>query len=123
MMIGIVNAAREATLRLSVSGPSGQSHDIEAVIDTGFSGSLTLPPSLISALGLPWLCRQQGLLADGSIHIFDVYVATVLWDGQPRQVEVESVDAAPLLGMDLLQGCELRVHVIPGGSVAITVVP
>lgn len=89
MITGVVNANREATIRLAVIGPSGQQQEIEAIIDTGFSGFLTLPPALVMALRLPWLCRQPGILADGSVEVFDVHTATVLGDGQPRAVEVE----------------------------------
>jgi len=93
MMTGTVNVDLEAVLRLIVRDVSGQPHDVDAVIDTGFNGFLTLPPALITTLALPWLCRQQGQLADGSIQVFDVYVATVNWDGQSRSVEVEPVVA------------------------------
>jgi clan AA aspartic protease len=123
MMTGVVNAALEATIRVTALDRSGQPREFEAVVDTGFSGSLTLPPALIAALALPWLCRQQGLLADGQIHIFDVYTATIIWDGQPRTVEVEAVDAQPLLGMDVMRGHELRIHVVAGGTVSIGPAP
>jgi predicted aspartyl protease len=46
MMTGIVNVDLEAVLRLSVRDAAGHSHDVEAVIDTGFNGFLTLPPAL-----------------------------------------------------------------------------
>lgn len=42
MIKGAVNANREARLRLTVRGLSGQEREIEAVIDTGFNGFLTL---------------------------------------------------------------------------------
>ncbi len=119
MMTGIVNADLEALLRLSVRDARGHSHDVEAIIDTGFNGFVTLPPALVAALGLPWLCRQQAQLADGSFQAFDVYVATVEWEAQPRNLEVEATDAQPLVGMALMQGSELRVHVMPGGAVTI----
>jgi predicted aspartyl protease len=41
MIIGMVNANREATIRLVVIDPSGQQQEIEAIIDTGFPGFLT----------------------------------------------------------------------------------
>jgi clan AA aspartic protease len=123
MVTRVVNAALEATLRIVVLDTRGQPSEIETVVDTGFSGFLTLPPPLIAALALPWLCRQLGVLADGQVHIFDVYNATIIWDGQPRTVEVEAVDAQPLLGMALLRGHDLRVQVVPGGPVCIVVVP
>ena len=122
-MTGTVNADLEALLRVTVRDAGGQPKDVEAVIDTGFNGFLTLPPALIAALELPWLCRQQGELADGSVQAFDVYVGTVDWDGEPRSVEVEAADAQPLLGMALMLGSELRIQVAPGGSVNIAGLP
>ncbi len=123
MMAGSINADLEPLLRLTVRDTAGQPIDVEGVIDTGFNGFVTLPPALIAALGLPWLCRQQGQLADGSLLVFDVYVATVDWHGQPRNVEVEAADAQPILGMALLQASELSMQVTPGGAVTITQMP
>jgi clan AA aspartic protease len=120
MITGVVNANREAIIRLVVTGPSGQQQDTEAIIDTGFTGFLTLPPARVTALGLPWLSRQPGILADGSVDIFDVYVATVMWDGQPRTVEVEAADTEPLVGMSLLDRHSLRIDVLRGGVVTVS---
>src|SRR5262249_21672179 len=99
LITGAVNANLEARLQLVVQTASGQSETIEAVSDTGFNGFLTLPPALIGMLSFPWLCHTQGYLADGSVHDFDVYGATILWDGHLRTVETEAVDAQPLVGM------------------------
>jgi len=123
MMTGVVNAALEASLRLSVEDARGQSHEVEAILDTGFNGFLTLPSALIAALGLPWLSRQQGQLADGTFQVLDVFAAAILWDGQPRTVEVEALDAQPLIGMALMRGHELRIQVKPGGVVTIAAAP
>jgi predicted aspartyl protease len=57
MITGVVTANHEATIPLVVHGVHGQQETIEAVIDTGFTGSLTLPPMLITALGLSWRGR------------------------------------------------------------------
>jgi predicted aspartyl protease len=62
-------------------------------------------------------------LADGSVELFDVYRALVVWDGQPRQVEVDAADANPLLGMRMLARHELRMEVVDGGAIAITPLP
>lgn len=97
MINGVVNADREAVIRLVALGEGGQQQEIDAIIDTGFTGFLTLPPALIMTLGLPWLCRQPGILADGSVGLFDVYVCTAMWDGRPRTVEVEAANTEPLV--------------------------
>lgn len=123
MIAGMVNASREATIRLMVLGPQGLQQEIEAIIDTGFTGFLTLPLPLVTTLGLAWLCRQPGIVADGRVEYFDVYVATVIWDGQPRTVEVEAADTEPLVGMSLLEHHALRIDVLNGGTVTITALP
>lgn len=123
MITGVVTADREATIRLAVRGPVGDECAVEAVIDTGFNGWLSLPPSSISQLGLPWRQRGRALLADGSQRVFDIYETTVIWDGQPRRVPAHEADTAPLVGMSLLEGYELIVRVRPGGNVAITGLP
>jgi len=84
---------------------------------------LTLPPVLVTALGLSWLCRQPGILADGRVEYFDVYIATVIWDGQPRTIEVEVADTEPLVGMSLLDRHSLRIDVLSGGVVTIAALP
>ena len=43
MIEGVVNAAHEAVVPLTVSGPAGVRREIEAIIDTDFGGFLTLP--------------------------------------------------------------------------------
>jgi clan AA aspartic protease len=123
MMTGVVNAALEASLRLSMEDTHGQVHEVEAILDTGFNGFLTLPSAVIRALGLPWRYRQQGQLADGNFRVLDVFAATILWDGQRRTVEVEALDAQPLIGMALMRRYELRVHVKSGGVVTIAGAP
>ena len=78
MIQGSVNAAYEAVVRLAVRGPAGQVRQIDAVIDTGFTGFLTVPPALVEELGLLFLTRSQAVLANGSEETFDVYGITLL---------------------------------------------
>lgn len=122
-MNGRVNDDLETLLRLTLRNPQGQPHEVEAVIDTGYNGFLTLPSALIEALGLPWHSRQIGELADGSILTFDVYLANVDWGLVTRTIEVDQAEAKPLLGTALLRGSELRIHVVPGGAATITDLP
>ncbi len=123
MIIGVVTAFRQAIIRLTVHGPSRQAHEIEAVIDTGFDGALTLPPALIATLGLAWRRRGRALLADGTESLFDVYEATVVWDDAPRRIAVDATDTDPLVGMALLDGYELTVQAVAGGTVTIKALP
>lgn len=119
MIEGVVTADREAVVRLAVRGPAGQILEVEAVIDTGFDGWLTLPPAVIAELGLPWRRRGRAMLADGSESLFDIHEGMVDWDGRPRRVAVDAADMVPLLGMMLLDGHDLNIEVRPGGRVEI----
>ena len=118
MMTGTVNGLHEAVLRVIVRGPKGE-REIEAVVDTGFDGSLTLPSDWVEELGLPFLIRGTALLGDGTRSPFDAHEGTVLWNGQPRRVWVEVADIEPLLGMRLMRNSELKIEIVEGGSVSI----
>ena len=119
MIEGVVNAAYEPIVTLDVQGPSGQASEIEAVIDTGFTGYLTVTPALVTELGLRYLSRGWATLADGSEVPFDVYDVTVLWDGQAVRVEADAADTTPLVGMRLLDSHNLYIEVENGGRVTI----
>lgn len=119
MIEGVVNAVYEAVIRLPLRGPSGQTREIEALVDTGYSGYLTLPPALVAELGLPFQGDGRAVLANGDEETFDVYGVTVLWDGQPRYLDADAIGPTPLAGMLLLEKHDLHVEVVDGGRVAI----
>ncbi len=119
MIHGAVNPAYEAVVRLTVQGPSGQAREIEAVVDTGYNGFLTLPPALVTELGLVYRDRGRAILADGSEALFDIYDVAVLWDNRLRNTRASAADATPLVGMRLLHSHSLYVEVEDGGSVVI----
>ena len=52
-----------------------------------------------------------------------VYEASVIWDGQVRTIEINESEADPLVGMGLLEGYELKIQAVAGGSVTITALP
>ena len=119
MISGVVTADREATIQLVVRGPSGTQQQIEAVIDTGFDGWLSLPPAVISLLELQWRRRGRAVLADGNECVFDIYEGTAEWDGGLRRIAVDEANTEPLIGMSLLDGYELNICVQHGGTVTI----
>ena len=119
MIEGAVNENLEATIRLALLGADRKVREVEAIIDTGFTGYLTLPTALIRLLNLSWKGRGQALIADGSLHVFDEYIGQVLWNGQDRPVEVAAADITPLVGMGLLMRHSLRVEVVARGEVRI----
>ena len=122
MIVGIVRG-REPLIPLTVRGLRGHRHEIEAVVDSGYTGWLTLPPAVIAALDLRWQTFGRGILADGSVRTFDVYQAKVVWDGRVRPVFVDEFDATPLAGMSLLRGYEYKMQVQARGKVTIKRLP
>ena len=116
---GTVVAGREAVIPLTVVGFRGRTTVIEAVIDTGFTGHLTLPLNLTRSLDLPLLGSRYVTLANGATASLDVYRAAVLWEGTERLVRAFVSEGTPLVGMYLLYGSEVRLRVVDGGSVVI----
>ncbi|MGV0028742.1 clan AA aspartic protease [Phormidesmis priestleyi] len=118
MMHGIVNQSCEATLPIVVKNNTS-TQLVDTVIDTGFSGFLTLPSDIILALNLTWEGRDVATLGDGTSCIFEVYIAIVIWDGQYREIYINESETVPLVGMKLLRGYDLRIQTIEGGAVEI----
>jgi clan AA aspartic protease len=123
MIRGVVNARCEAVVGFRVRGPGGGEQDVDAVIDTGFTASLSLPARTVAALALPRMSVSGAVLADGSVRQFDVHAGEVEWDGSWRPVLVSAIGGEALVGMRLLAGYQLRVEVVPGGPVEITPLP
>ena len=119
MIEGLVNANKEAVVSLTIRGPEGRSRDVNAVIDTGYSGFLTLSAALVAELELPYVFSSSATLADNTEVGFAVHRVTAVWDGNPRNIEADAVGATPLVGMALLDSHSLYVEVRDGGRVVI----
>lgn len=61
MITGVFND-REARVPLVLRGPDGREQGVAAIIDTGFSGHLTLPFAVVEALGLDRLGQGEALV-------------------------------------------------------------
>jgi clan AA aspartic protease len=119
MMQGFVNQNCEAIIRIAVGNASDPKQMITAVIDTGFTGFLSLPPSIIESLNLPWRFRDIATLGDGSEVVFEMYAANAIWDGKIQVVDVAASEADPLVGMSLLYGFKLQIEAVENGIVTI----
>lgn len=117
-MQGYVNENYEAVISVVVKN-GAKLKSVNAVIDTGFTGFLSLPSAIIAELELPWSYRDRATLGDGSETLFDIYEANVIWDGQFREIEINSANTEPLLGMRMLRGYRLQVDAVEAGVVTI----
>ncbi len=118
-MKGLVNNRLEAVFQLGIFGRKGRANTIAAVVDTGFSGYLTLPPSIIRSLGLRRLARSIVVLADGSKKRVSVYACKIRLGRRQSEIEVMAADADPLVGMELLRGFRLTIDVVPSGRMSL----
>jgi clan AA aspartic protease len=119
MIHGVVSKNREATISLVVVNESRQTKLITAVIDTGYTGFLSLPPEIIAELNLSWTGIDRGTLGDGSEVTFEVYAAKVIWDGEYRDIPINEAETDPLVGISLLYGYDLHIQTVEGGDVTI----
>jgi clan AA aspartic protease len=89
------------------------------VVDTGFTGSLTLASSAVGALGLPYFEDIVTTLADDSTVVLPVHKATIKWLDGDRGAFILATGSRPLLGTALLDGAELVVQFTEGGTVTV----
>jgi clan AA aspartic protease len=114
---------REALIPLTLLGPDDNRVRFEAIVDTGFTGHLVLPPAVVAELNLPLRGSRDSFLADGSVVSLDAYRAGVEWEDRVRVVPALAAEGGPLAGMSLLRGSELRIEVVDGGGVVIRPLP
>ena len=123
MISGIVLPGRadgsglEARVHVEVAGDNRIFQYLDAVVDTGFNGELTLPADVIQSLGLHGVGRRYVIMGDGRREPVDLYDAVVSWHGRMLHITVELAEIEPLIGTDLLAGCRLAIDWWDGGEV------
>jgi len=108
-----------ATVNIIFRLPNQPDFSIEFVIDTGFTNFLSLPQAAVTVLGLPFVYDMYANLADNSTVILPVHQATIIWNGEEREVDVLATGRLPLLGTALLDDHELVIQFTKGGLVTI----
>ncbi len=111
-MNGLVDSGGRALVRIGVKpSATATAVEIDAWVDTGFTGELVLPQERIAALLLPRSAVVKAELGDGSETVLDAYTCLIEWFGQARQIEViaANVGKFPLLGVGLLQDRMLTI--------------
>ena len=74
MIRGVVRPSRtdgsglEAWIEISVIGDDGAYRPLEVVVDTGFTGWLTVPPSSTPLIGVNPSGKRYGTLANGQVE-------------------------------------------------------
>lgn len=124
MTRGELQYDRTATVSVIVYGQSGADDiTLDAIIDTGFDGFLSLPMDTISSLKLDFFDREETLVFGGLTAEFDTHLAVVEFAGEERGIVVFAAENPPLVGMSLLYGMKLTMEVVDGGLVNIETLP
>lgn len=123
MTIGEVTPNKEAVVKQAVFGPQGQQQEVSAILDTGYTEYLTLPPPMIADLGLPYQYSLPMYLADDNPIRVRVFDGVARWKDQERHIPVQETEGDVLLGMSLLYGARLVVEVLDGGDVTVSEIP
>jgi predicted aspartyl protease len=96
-MNGHVDSAGRALVRIRLtSATTVTAMDIEAWVDTGFTGELVLPQDQIAALGLQRSAVVTAELGDGSATVLEVYSCLIEWFGRVQQIKSLRTPARPL---------------------------
>ena len=119
MIRGKVTGDQQALVTVDIMDGDDLLQPIEVILDTGFTGYLTLPTDSIQELGLPSVGRRTFELANGELFEFEAYLAAVSWHGRLSDALVLKSDSAPLLGMTLLWGSRVTVDALTDGRVTI----
>ena len=119
MIRGRVSENQQALVSVDILDDKGFYQSVEVILDTGFTGYLTLPPGSIERLGLPSVGQRTFELANGDLFEFEAYLASVSWHGSQKDVLVLRSDSVPLLGMTLLWGSRITMDAAAEGDVLI----
>jgi len=110
-MTGIVDDLGRALVTIRLKQPDAEDFiEVDTWVDTGFTGELVLPKSIVESLGLTDANVIKAELGDGTEAVFDTYICALEWFGE--QIEIEALQSSgdyPLLGATLLMGHQLAI--------------
>ena len=119
MITGRIDDRGQAKVPLEIRARSGRFHSLEAIVDTGFSGYLTLDPEAVEQLDLRPMRTIDVSLAGNLRRTLNTFRGQVVWHHHLRTVRILEANGIPLVGMRLLAGSLLTVQVREGGQVLI----
>lgn len=110
-VVGKVNEALEARVTIRIIGGPQGTLDVECIIDTGFSGALVLPSSIVDLLELPIVGHEIITMVGDAKDYADIALAQVEWFGEVRREDV-IVKEESLIGTALLKGTNLSIDYV-----------
>src|SRR6202044_2719967 len=104
-MIGFTGPDGSPVIRVSIEGVRSVRHDFDAVLDTGFTGFVSMPIVDAFTIGLVLHNVERVVYADGSSQERLIALGTVRLGGASREgyIHLEPSSGEILLGMELLR--------------------
>lgn len=123
MIRGRVTADGAPRVRIEILDEMGQAKPIAAVLDTGFTGDLSLPSSSLSSLGLRPVGQRMFRLADGGTSVMNTYAGSVNWHDKARDILVVESEGTAMVGMNLIWGSRVTLEAREDGDIVIEPLP
>lgn len=109
MIVGAVNANLEPVVTVGVGAPSGLPVVIEAILDTGFSGELSVSTDVVLRLGLKIVDFTQAIIAGGRAIRVPWCFVDLQFAGMSREILALVMNGVPLLGMSALLDQDISI--------------
>ena len=119
---GECNSAQELILNLQIANDRQQVVEQLAVIDTGFSGAISVPQAVVDILSLPFARHVVGRLADGSSTVVPLYIAKIPCGLRIFEAEIVVAGNQCLVGCQFLAGQRLQAEFFPGKTFTLTTI-
>ena len=119
MIRGELTDRLQPIIALEISTGDGQFQPVDTLMDTGFSGYMTLPPDRVARLGLEHVELIPVVLAGDRQTQVSAHKGYVNWFGRELRIDVLAMEGQPLIGMKLLEDCKITLHVRSGAEVVI----
>ena len=102
-------------IRISIAASNAKVREFEAIIDTGFTGFLSIPQREADRLGLVPISTQIVVFADNSEHVRLIANATVIMgnESQDGTVFLEPFSDEVLLGMEFIRSFDRMMLLYP----------
>ena len=102
---GSLDSSHSPLVTIAVSAPSGPSHFVDALFDTGFTGFVQLPEQRARELGLTLRAVSEAQYADGRTGTIPLAWAKVTLglDIQEGFVHIQSGSDEVIVGVELLR--------------------